>query len=89
MRCRASRISRSTSSGYATPDSAHIRGYIDDGVKPGIVLISLIGRPTVLVHEEVDPRQTLASERLERAHRHLLDLLDLHVGAHVGRHLEA
>ena len=34
-------ISSSMSSGYSRPDAAHICGYIECGVKPGIVLISL------------------------------------------------
>ena len=40
-RRRAVRIRRSTSFGYSRPVAAHIRGNIDVGVKPGIVLISL------------------------------------------------
>ena len=40
-RRRAVRISRETSFGYSSPVAAHIRGNIDVGVKPGIVLISL------------------------------------------------
>ena len=40
-RRRAVRISRLTSFGYSRPEAAHIRGNIDVGVKPGIVLISL------------------------------------------------
>ena len=66
-------MSRSTSSGYGTPAAAHIRGYIDDGVKPGIVLISLMtSRPSVQ-HEEVDPGKSLAADRVERRDRESLD----------------
>ena len=41
-------MSRSTSSAYGTPEASHSRGNIENGVKPGIVLISLITRPSAV-----------------------------------------
>ena len=67
--------------------AAHIRGNIEVGVKPGIVLISLITSGAVGQHEEVDPGQSLAAERLEGARRHLAQLGG-HLVGQVGRHVE-
>ncbi len=41
----ASAMSRSSSSGYGTPESAHSRGNIEIGVNPGIVFTSLTRKP--------------------------------------------
>ena len=56
------------------PLAAHIRGYIEIVVNPGIVLISLI-TGSVLGEEEVDAGQALAVDGMECADRQLAHLL--------------
>ena len=67
------------------PLAAHIRGYIEIVVNPGIVLISLIDG-SVLGQEEVDAGQALTVDGAERADRQLAHLVGdvvVDLGGHV------
>ncbi len=59
---------RSSSSGYETPDSAQSRGYIEIGVKPGIVLTSFTrnprpGPPSARTSSRKKSTRAIASQR--------------------------
>ena len=62
-------MSRSSSRAYGTPVASHSFGYIEIGVKPGIVFSSLTTKRAVGLQEEVDPRHRLAAARGERFDR--------------------
>ena len=66
-RCSAVARSVETSSVYSTPVAAHIRGYIEVGVNPGIVLISLtVTAPSSTQrhrHEQATPRRPRGTPR--------------------------
>ena len=76
---------RSSSAAYGTPETSQSCGYIEIGVKPGIVLSSFTRNDAVGAQEEVDPRHRLAPARLERAHRERAHLGGLGVGQRRGR----
>ena len=68
--------------------AAHIRGNIEVGVKPGIVLISLTTSDAVGHHEEVDPGQALAADSASKARTASARSSLLDVGGQVGRDVE-
>ena len=61
-------MSRSSSAEYGTPDASHSFGYIEIGVKPGIVFDLVHDERAVVAEEAVDPRHRLAPARLEHPH---------------------
>ncbi len=62
-----------TAPGSSSRWPVHIRGYIEIGVKPGMVLTSLISTSPVVGDEEVDPGQPLRVERPEGRNGQLPD----------------